>query len=515
MNKNLDNQVDDAPEDQNSEQAKFRQRNFRLQKRQELLDKKQHPYDCELVLSHSISQLREEFKTLETGEHSGKYAAIAGRVIFVRNTGKLCFATLQAGDGLTFQAMFSLAEVGEAELDDFKHFVDLGDHMAVQGEVISSKRGELSILAQKYEIVCKALHPLPILHKDLNEETRARQRYADLIVNENARQIVRARSSVVSSIRQTLESAGYIEIETPMLQTMHGGAAATPFSTHMNAFDIDLFLRISPELYLKRAMVGGIDRVFEINRNFRNEGVDSSHSPEFTMLEAYEIYSDYRGIGERTKQMIQNACKAAFGSFQVTLADGQTQDFGGNWEWIDFYEATSEAVKVKLTPETDMTTLRKIAEQGGLTRDLLKSEHLNQGKLTELIFEHFVGDHIHNPTFVFGYPAQTSPLTKPCYDDPKKSQKWDLYVRGMELATGYSELNDPVIQRNALVAQAKAATDGDVEAMQLDEDFLTALEYGMPPAGGMGMGIDRLLIALTGLGIRDTITFPLVKPTNE
>jgi lysyl-tRNA synthetase class 2 len=432
--------------------------------------------------------------------------------MFLRNTGRLCFVSLQAGDGTRVQAMISEAEVGKQSIKDFKHFVDLGDHLYVFGKVISSKRGELSVLAKRWEIASKAIRPLPVLHKDLNEETRVRQRYADLIVNEKAREMVYVRSNVLSSIRRYMAEQGFLEIETPMLQILHGGAAARPFTTHMNAFDIDLYLRIAPELFLKRAVVGGIDRVFEINRNFRNEGADSSHSPEFAMMEAYQAYGTYDTIGNLTREAIQRATKDTFGSLEVVLNDGTKYDFSGTWDTIFLYDSLSDAVHKEITPQTSVEELKVIARAAGLDKKALDDASITAGKLVELLWEHYVGDSLYKPTFVKDYPSETSPLTRPHRSKKGIAEKWDLYVRGFELATGYSELVDPVIQRKHFTEQSLLAAQGDEEAMQLDEDFLQALEFAMPPSGGMGMGIDRLLMAMTGQGIRETVTFPLVKP---
>jgi lysyl-tRNA synthetase class 2 len=293
-----------------------------------------------------------------------------------------------------------------------------------------------------------------------------------------------------------------------MLQVLHGGAAARPFMTHMNAMDMDLYLRIAPELYLKRAVVGGIDRVFEINRNFRNEGVDSSHSPEFAMLEAYQAYSDYNGVAELTQSLIQEAAIAVHGSTLAVHADGSEFDLGGRWRSITLYGALSDALDVEVTAQTPMADLVKLAERVGVP----VAPHYGPGKLAEELFDELVRDSLVAPTFVRDFPVETSPLVRDHRDMPGLTEKWDLYIRGIETATGYSELVDPVIQRERFTDQARFAGLGDVEAMVLDEDFLRAMEYGMPPAGGIGMGIDRLIMALTGLGIRETILFPFVRP---
>lgn len=494
-----------------SEEEIFEQKAVRLAKRDKLLaestDLGGGPYPVSVPITHSIAQVREAFGHLETDTASGETVGVAGRVVFQRNTGKLCFAALQAGDGSRIQAMLSLAEVGETSLDRWKELVDLGDHVFVSGEVISSKRGELSVLVRDWQIAAKAVMPLPNMYRELNEETRVRQRYLDLIVREQARQTIVTRATAMASLRDTFAKHGYLEVETPMLQTMHGGASARPFVTHSNAFDTELYLRIAPELFLKRAVVGGIERVFEINRNFRNEGADSTHSPEFAMLEAYQAYGDYHSIADLTQELIQNAATAVTGgSHVVTWADGTEFDLGGQWDRISMYETLSDASGTSITPETSVADLQAMA--AALDIDV----HLpNHGKLVEELWEHYVKPSLERPTFVMDFPLETSPLTRHHRSIPGVVEKWDLYVRGFELATGYSELVDPVVQRERFVQQAAQAAAGDDEAMRVDEEFLRALEHGMPPSGGMGMGIDRLLMALTGLGIRETVLFPLVK----
>ena len=490
------------------------QKAVRLAKRERLNASGAEAYPVSVPVTTTIPAVRAKWGHLAADEKSGETVGLAGRVVHLRNTGKLCFVSLQSGDGTRIQAMISLAAVGEESLAEFKELVDLGDHLFVAGEVISSRRGELSVMVTEWKIASKAILPLPNLHTELSEETRMRSRYLDLIVREQARQVVRTRAQAMASMRATFADRHYLEVETPMLQTMHGGAAARPFATHSNAFDTELFLRIAPELFLKRAVVGGIDRVFEINRNFRNEGADSTHSPEFAMLEAYEAYGDYTSIAELTQSLIQNAAVAVSGSHVVTWADGTEYHLGGHWDRISMYGSLTEAYNkaypgssyLEFTPQTPVNELQIIADREGI------EVHLpNHGKLIEELWEHFVKGGLVRPTFVLDFPIETSPLTRAHRSIEGVVEKWDLYIRGFELATGYSELVDPVIQRERFVEQAKLAAAGDVEAMRLDEDFLRALEFGMPPSGGMGMGIDRLLMALTGLGIRETILFPLVK----
>jgi lysyl-tRNA synthetase class 2 len=450
--------------------------------------------------------VRETYPDLEPDATTGQTVGLAGRVVHLRNTGKLCFAALQSGDGSRIQAMVSLAEVGEESLERWKELVDLGDHVFVSGEVISSRRGELSILVKEWAVAAKALRPLPNLHTELSDEARVRSRYLDLIVREQARETVRARALVNGSLRSTFARHGYLEVETPMLQVIHGGASARPFVTHSNAFDTELYLRIAPELFLKRAVVGGLERVYEINRNFRNEGADSTHSPEFAMLEAYQAYGDYHQMADLTQELVQDAARTVAGGLVVTWADGTEYDLGGQWDRLSMYGSLSEASGVEVTPETSVAELQAHADRVGIEVPLA-----THGKLVEELWEHYVKGDLVRPTFVMDFPVDTSPLVRDHRSIPGVVEKWDLYVRGFELATGYSELVDPVIQRERFIEQARQASRGDVEAMRLDEEFLRALEHGMPPTGGMGMGIDRLLMAITGLGIRETILFPLVK----
>ena len=526
-----------APADDTPEQVKVR-----AAKRERLMEAGIPAYPVLLPITTTIKKVREQYSHLQPGEETEDYVGLAGRVVLARNGGKLCFATLMDGEGNKIQVMLSAASVGAESLAAYKNDVDLGDHLFVHGRVISSRRGELSIFATPAEvtpeaqaayeaassalpapdaswaIASKALRPLPKTWTTedgeeitLSEDQRIRRRELDLITRPAARDMVRIRAAVNRSLRENFFRRDYIELETPMLQMIHGGAAARPFTTHMNALDTDLYLRIATEIYLKRAVVGGVDRVFEMNRNFRNEGMDSSHSPEFTSLEAYEAYSDYNGMAELTRDLIQQAARDAFdlseGEEIVRLADGTEYDLSGEWDRIDLYGSTSEALGEEITVETPRETLVKYAERIGLEVD----DYAVSGKIVEDIFEELVGSKLWAPTFVYDFPEDTSPLTRYHRSRPGLTEKWDLYVRGFETGTAYSELADPVVQRERFEAQALAAANGDPEAMVLDEDFLIAMEQGFPPCGGMGMGIDRLLMVLTGQGIRETIPFPLVK----
>ena len=481
---------------------------IRREKRASLLERGIEPYPVAVPRTKSLHDVRQKYTGLDVDVATGDIESLTGRIIFKRDTGKLCFATLREGDGTELQAMLSLDKVGQEELDAWKSDIDLGDMVSVTGEIITSKRGELSILATSWKLASKSLRPLPNDHKPMSEETRVRMRYVDLIVRPEARSAARMRPAVMRSLRETFNDQSFIEVETPMLQVMHGGAAARPFKTFSNAYDMDLYMRIAPELFLKRCVVGGIERVFEINRNFRNEGADSSHSPEFAMVESYMSYGDWRSIADVTRSLIQNAAMAVAGSHVVTHHDGRQADLGGQWKEISLYDAISEGVGEQVTALTSIDELKKYATKLGMKID----PKWVTGKLAEEIFEHVAQDKLIEPTFVMGYPVDTSPLVRAHREIPGVVEKWDLYVDGFELATGYSELIDPIIQRDRLVEQAQLGAKGDLEAMQVDEDFLRAMEFGMPPMGGMGMGVDRLLMALTGLGIRETILFPLVKP---
>src|SRR5690625_701663 len=343
------------------------QRKVRQAKRQEFLDAGTQAYPVEVARTHSLAEIRQKYPDLDAGAETGDIVSVAGRVVFQRNTGKLCFAALQeggeSGEHPRLQVMLSQGRVGAEALESYKHLVDLGDHISVTGEVVTSKRGELSIMADSWTMASKALRPLPVLHADLSDETRVRQRYADLIVRQEAAEMVHTRARVVRAVRNALEDQGYIEVETPILQLIHGGAHARPFETHLNAFDQKMTLRIATELFLKRAVVGGIDKVFEIGRVFRNEGVDSTHSPEFTMLEAYEAYSDMYGMAQRIRQIIISAAQAVGVSEELVTPEENTIVLDNEWEWKEFYPAISEVVGQQITPDTTAEALHALAKE--------------------------------------------------------------------------------------------------------------------------------------------------------
>jgi lysyl-tRNA synthetase, class II len=466
------------------------------------------PYPVGYPRTDTIAGLRERYPDLPADTATGARAGVVGRVVLSRNSGRLCFATIRDGTG-ELQVMVSLDRVGADGLAAWKQDVDAGDHVGVTGEVITSRRGELSVLADSFAITAKALRPLPDKHHGLSDpQTRVRQRYLDLIANPQARQMARTRATVTRSVREELHQRGYLEVETPVLQTLHGGAHARPFTTHMNAYDLDLYLRIALELYLKRLVVGGLERVYEIGRIFRNEGADSTHNPEFTMLEAYEAYADYNTMQTLTRELLQAAAQAAFGAPVARRPDGSEYDLSGEWRSVSLHEALSHALGEPVTPDTPAAALRQLAGRAGVELQ----PGWDAAQIVLELHEHLVEAVTVEPTFYRDFPVEVAPLTRQHRTEPRLAEKWDLVAFGTEIATAYSELVDPVEERARLTAQSLLAAGGDPEAMQLDEDFLRALEYGMPPTGGLGLGIDRMLIMLTGAGIRETVLFPLVKP---
>lgn len=466
------------------------------------------PYPRNFPRTTTAAALRASHQHLAPDAATGERAGVAGRVMLLRNSGKLCFATLRDDTG-DIQVMISLDRVGADTLAAWKTDVDLGDHVGVEGEVITSRRGELSVLADTWALTAKALRPLPEKHHGLTDpELRVRQRYLDLVVNPSARDLVRARAIVLRSLRATLDRHGYTEVETPSLQPLHGGATARPFRTHLNAFGTDLYLRIAMELYLKRLLVGGVERVYEIGRNYRNEGVDSTHSPEFTMLEAYEAYGDYDTMAALTRELVIDAAQEV-GSTVVRDSTGREIDLAAPWRTVTVHAAVSAALGEEVTPDTPAGALRKLADRASVSLQ----DVWGAGDIVLELYEKLVEHTLAEPTYVRDFPLEVRPLARQHRDDPRLAEAWDLVVFGMELAPAYSELADPVEQRARLTEQSLRAAGGDPEAMQLDEDFLVALEHGMPPLGGLGVGVDRLIMVLTGVNIRETILFPMVRPS--
>ncbi|MFE6863560.1 bifunctional lysylphosphatidylglycerol synthetase/lysine--tRNA ligase LysX [Nocardia sp. NPDC057668] len=442
----------------------------------------------------------------------GTTVRVCGRLLRIRDYGGVTFALVRDWSG-EIQLVIDRGRVGAERSAAFDEFFDLGDLIEVSGQIGRSRNGELSLLAADWRMIGKCLHPLPDKWKGLADpEARVRQRYVDMAINTDIREVMTKRSAVVRSMRDTLHGWGFLEVETPVLQQVHGGANATPFTTHINAYDLDLYLRIAPELYLKRLCVGGMEKVFELGRVFRNEGVDFSHNPEFTVLEAYEAHSDYERMMHVCRQLIQAAATAANGR-AVALRPGPDGDIievdiSGEWPVKTVHGAVSEALGETIGPETDAERLRLLCDKTGIAWQL----GWDVGQLVLELYEHLVESQTQEPTFYIDFPTSVSPLTRSHRHIAGVTERWDLVAWGVELGTAYSELTDPVEQRRRLTEQSMLAAGGDPEAMELDEDFLQALEHAMPPTGGLGVGVDRVVMLLTGRSIRETLPFPLVKP---
>jgi lysyl-tRNA synthetase class 2 len=473
------------------------------------------PYPVGFAPTAACADLARTHRDLPPGAASGVEAAVAGRVMRVRDHGGVVFATLRDWSG-DLQVMLTRDRLGATSLTRFGRDVDLGDHLGVAGEVVASRRGEVSVEATEWTLTAKCLQPLPDKHRGLTDpQARVRHRHLDLIVRSKARDLLRARAAVVSSLREGLTRRGFLEVETPQLQPVHGGAAARPFTTHLQALDLDLYLRIAPELYLKRLCVGGVERVFELGRTFRNEGLSHKHNPEFTILEAYQAYTDYRTMLDLARELVQAAATATHGSpvARVEGPDGAVTeyDLSGQWPTRTVNEAISEALGEQVEADTDLAHLRRLCASAGVPADAA----WGRGAVVLELYEHLVEARTQAPTFYLDFPTDVSPLTRPHRLDPRLAERWDLVAFGTELGTAYSELVDPVEQRRRLTEQSLQAAGGDPEAMQLDEDFLAALEYAMPPTGGLGLGVDRLVMALTGCSIRDSLAFPLVRARRQ
>lgn len=435
---------------------------------------------------------------------------VAGRVLSIRDHGGVLFAGLSDDSG-QLQIFFQPHSLA-IETQKVLHYLDIGDLIEIAGRVTTSRNGTPSIEVTQFRFLAKSLHPLPNKHTGLSdEESRVRLRYVDLMINQSQRELIKARSKTVSAIRDTLRDNAFLEVETPILQQIHGGANAEPFRTHINAYDLALYLRIAPELYLKRLCVGGFEKIFEIGRAFRNEGVDSTHNPEFTLLEAYAAHSDYLEMRDLCQQLICAAAISVYGRpIAVQYRDGERReiDLAKPWRSISVYAAVSGALGTEISETTPRETLKVLATQA----QLKISPTWSAGQIVVEMYEHLVEAVTVEPTFYLDFPAEVSPLTKAHPKNNLLAQRWDLVAFGVELGTAYSELTNPLEQRARLTAQSLLAAGGDAEAMELDEDFLLALEYGMPPTGGLGLGVDRVVSLITGKSIRDTLPFPLVKP---
>ncbi|PQM48513.1 Lysylphosphatidylglycerol biosynthesis bifunctional protein LysX [Mycobacterium talmoniae] len=474
----------------------------RLAKLKTLRDRGVDAYPVGRPPSHTVAQALADDTAV---------VSVAGRVLRIRDFGGVLFAQLRDWSG-EVQLLLDNSVLADGRAADFSDAIDLGDLVEVTGQLGDSKTGTRSLIVHSWRLIGKCLRPLPDKWKGLTDpEARVRSRYVDLAVNTDSRELISARSSVLQAVRQTLYAKGFLEVETPILQPIHGGANARPFVTHINAYDLDLYLRIAPELYLKRLCVGGVERVFELGRAFRNEGVDFSHNPEFTLLEAYQAHADYRVWIDGARELIQNAAQAAHGA-QVVMrpTDGgglQPVDISGVWPVKTVHDAVSEALGEHIDADTELAALRKLCDAA----DVRYLKQWDAGAVVLELYEHLVEDRTEAPTFYTDFPTSVSPLTRPHRCKPGVAERWDLVAWGVELGTAYSELTDPVEQRRRLQQQSLLAAGGDPEAMELDEDFLQAMEYAMPPTGGLGMGIDRVVMLITGRSIRETLPFPLAK----
>ena len=458
----------------------------------------------ELALS---GDLHSEFEGLEPGSSSGSTVAVAGRLMAVRSHGKATFADLQDSRG---RIQLLLREDGLGE-DAYKAFggLDIGDIIGASGEVIRSRRGEMSVAVESFRLLSKSLRPLPEKWHGLKDhEIRFRRRYLDLMMNLEARQVLENRVALIREIRRFLDDRGFIEVETPMLQQVPGGATARPFVTHHNALGMDLYLRVAPELYLKRLLVAGYDRVYELNRNFRNEGISSRHNPEFTMLEAYQAFVDYRYLMEFLREMITTVVEAVRGDTELEV-DGEKISLAGPWKKVTMVGALSEYAGVEVDISWETPRLEELASR----HDVEVPGGAGPGWIIAELYEKLVEHKLREPTFVLDYPEEISPLARRKTDSPGFTERFEILIAGQEIANAFSELTDPVDQRERFERQAGKRAAGDEEAHPVDEDYLMALEYGMPPAGGLGVGIDRLAMLLTGCkNIRDVIIFPHLRP---
>ncbi len=492
---------------EHSEEERASIRAQRLGKVAALREQGVNPYPYRFDRDRTISELREEYGSLEAGEEVEVSVRLAGRLMLKRDQGRLTFGQLRDRSG-EVQLFVSAGVIGKEELAAFND-LDRGDWIGVRGTVMVTKKGELSVKVASFELLSKALRPLPDKWKGLADvDARYRQRYVDLTVNSDARRVFEIRFAAVDSIRRELASRGFLEVETPLLHLQQGGATARPFITHYNALSMDTYLRIALELPLKRLLVGGLERVFEIGRVFRNEGIDTRHNPEFTMLEAYEAFADYSEMMDLTELLVSQAALAATGSMVVTVRDVQI-DLAPSWRRVSMVDLISETLGVEIHPSMPIEQARKILDGLGLTY----KPTWGSGRCTHEVYDELVEHTVIAPTIVFDHPRETSPLAKPHRHDHSLVERFEVIVDGRELANAYSELNDPVEQLARFRDEADLKAAGDPEAGDVDLDYIRALEFAMPPAGGLGIGIDRLIMLLAGVeSIREVILFPTLRP---
>lgn len=478
---------------------------IRLDKLESFRQKGIEPYADRYQRTHAAQEVLDQFTELE-----GQTAKVAGRIMSKRDQGKVIFAHIQDFSG-KIQVYIRKDDVGAEWFEMISKF-DVGDIIGVMGKVFRTKRGEISIHAEEVQILSKAMRALPEkFHGLTNVELRYRQRYLDLIMNPEVKTVFVKRSKIIRAMREYLEGKGFLEVETPTLHTIPGGAAARPFITHHNALDIDLYLRIALELPLKRLIVGGFDRVFEIGRNFRNEGISIKHNPEFTMMELYQAYANYEDIMELTENMISYIAQKVHGKLEIEY-QGEMINFATPWRRLPMLEAILEYAGVDFRQILTDEEACKVAREKGVHVD----DNASRGKIINEFFEEFVESKLIQPTFITGHPVEISPLAKRNKEHPEYTDRFEVFVYGRELGNAFSELNDPIDQRQRFEAQVAERANGDDEAHMMDEDFVQALEYGLPPTGGLGIGIDRLVMLLTNsASIRDVILFPTMRPREE
>ncbi|WAM34330.1 lysine--tRNA ligase [Caldicellulosiruptor morganii] len=476
----------------------------RIKKLRELQQNRYNPYEkVKYDIAHYSTEIKENFDQFE-----GKFVSVAGRMLSKRGHGKASFVDILDSKG-KIQVYIKIDEVGEDKYQEFKEFYDIGDIIGVKGEVFKTHKGEISIKAKEIEMLTKCLRPLPEKWHGLKDvDTRYRKRYLDLIVNPQVRDTFIKRSLIIRSIRKYLDERGFLEVETPVLSPIAGGAAARPFITHHNALDMDLYLRIATELHLKRLIVGGFDRVYELGRVFRNEGISIKHNPEFTTIEIYQAYADYKDMMNLTEELITTVAKEVLGTLKITY-QGQEIDLTPPWQRLTMIEAIKKYVGVDFSQVLSLDEARKIAKDLGIEVE----DSWQIGHIINEVFEQKVEDFLVQPTFIMDYPVEVSPLAKRKRDNPQFTERFELFITCREMANAFSELNDPFDQRERFLEQLKERQRGNQEAHMMDEDFIEALEYGMPPTGGLGIGIDRLVMLLTdSYSIRDVLLFPTMRP---
>jgi len=482
--------------------------NERKRKLEELEKKGINPYPHKFDVKDYSNEIKEKYKGLKNNQKSKDKVRVAGRVMIIRNLGKLIFSTIQDSQG-RLQIILQKGETKKEDFELFKKYIDSGDFVGCEGTIMKTKTGEVSVFVKRLELLSKSLMPLPEKWHGLkDEEEKYRKRYLDLIMNPEVKQVFEKRTQILDAIRELLKQKGFTEVETPYLQTIYGGANAKPFKTHLNTLDMDLFLSISPELYLKRLIVGGFDKVFTISRNFRNEGIDRWHNPEFSMMELYQSYADYNDMMSLFEEIYEYAIKKINNSTKVKFR-GKIIDFKRPWKRMTMAQAIKKYAGIDVTKKSEKE-IEKFVK-----KNKIECKENCWGWYIQGIFEHYCEDKIEQPTFILDHPLETTPLCKTHRDGSKFCtliERFEPFCMGAELGNAYSELNDPVLQRELLEEQQKALKKGDEEANPLDENFLNAIEIGMPPAGGLGLGIDRMVMLLTGQDtIKDVILFPFMR----